>query len=410
MSSTLYNRAFDVELKHNFYVYTDAPLNNEFKVNRDMAIIPTRECEELMKRGRIRFVPTQKGFTTFYQAYVDGSNVQQPLVKLNDDSEFVFSMHMDVASIGLFLNVSALNVGSKVYGPGKFFMLNQKIETSTANPPQTLALTATLANSLRTSIFGYSFKPSQAWTGLADIIVKSESPTGTTVLTITGVPYNLITNTFSAEIDLSDQPKGFYVLTAYKTGSTNPLDELDSNDFYIDNDLVSKNTFGIIRLIYEDIDKLYLTTTGVTKFYTFSYTFGARSVKWRYYIIAENLDATFFTTWDLAVIKTGGPVFNASYHPPDGPFAQPYGQPDPTVPVNGARTVVLESVSAIALSEEARLGFDLYKRPVGGGADTRIISNLANASSLGVDSDNWGPAQTPIQTPVSGISEIYVVV
>ena len=67
MSSILFNKGFEVELIHNYYVYTGAPLNNEFSVNRNLAISPTKECEELMRRGRLRFVPTMKGFTMVYQ-------------------------------------------------------------------------------------------------------------------------------------------------------------------------------------------------------------------------------------------------------------------------------------------------------------------------------------------------------
>lgn len=401
MSSTLYNKAFEVELMHNFYVYPDAALNNAFKVNRDMRIVPTRECYELMKGGRMRFVPTMKGFTTFYQAYINPSNAQEPLVKLNDDSEFVFSLHMDVSAIDLFLNVSDLNVGSKTYSSGKFFMLEQKVETSTANPPQTLSLTATLANSLRSAVFTYAFKRSTAFTGNADIEVRSGSITGPVVQTITGVPRNIITDTYSAEINLSQQPKGFYVLRAFETGTSTVI---NSNDFYVDGDLAAQNTFGILKVIYEDIDKLYLTTTGSTKYYTFNYTFAVRSVKWRYYLVVENLDALFFNNNSLQIKDEsgGGVVFNASEPPPV--FTQPLGKPDPVIAVNGLRTVIFDSQSVIPFSEKPMKGINLYRQP----ADEKMISNLPNANPVGVDSDQYNPAQTPPLAPAANISEIYV--
>ncbi len=402
MSSTLFNKAFEVELMHNFYVYTDQPANNEFKVNRDIAIVPTKECNDLMKRGRMRFVPTMKGFTTFYQAYINPSNAQEPLVKLNDDSEFVFSLHMDVASIDLFLNVSNLNVGSKTYGAGKFFMLNAVID-STPVAPDTLPLTATLANSLRAPIFGYTFKRSTAYTGDADIKVRAGSITGPVVQTIVGIARNTITDTYSAEIDLSKQPKGFYVLEAYESGLPTVI---NSNDFYVDGDLVAQNTFGILRIVYEDIDQLYTTIGAPQDLFTFDYTFNVRSVKWRYYVVIENLDTNFFTANSLQIKDEsgGGIIFNASEPPPV--FSQQLGKPDPDIAINGLRTVIFDSQSDFPFKEKPIASINLFSQP----ANAKLLSNLPNANPVGTDSDQYRLGQSPPLTPLPNISEIYVYV
>jgi hypothetical protein len=406
MSSVIYNKAFEAELTHDYYVYTDAPLNNQFSVNRNIAIVPTKECEALMKRGRMRFVRTAKGFTLFYQAYIDGDGNQQPFVKLSDDTEFTFALYIDANAVGLFYNVSDLNAAPKTYSAEKLYMLSQTINDVTPPPPVTAALTPSLANSLRSPVFSYGFQPSPSYTGGADVVIFSGA---TEVLVIEGVAYNAVTKSYTAEVDLRAQPKGFYSLKAYKAGMAHiSANEINTNDFYVDGDLAGKNTFGIMTIKYATIDRLYDTTTLAASFTTFGYNFNARAVTWRYYIVAENLDETFFDSWDLTVVKTGGPVFNASYYPPDPPFTQPLAQPDATVPVRGLRTVVLQSASPIAFSEDPRKGFDLYKHPVAIGSDVRIVSNLPNASSVGVDSDQWSPAQTPPLPPVSGISEIYV--
>ncbi|HET6990056.1 MAG TPA: hypothetical protein VFJ43_01980, partial [Bacteroidia bacterium] len=188
MSSIIYNKAFEVDLSHNFYVYTDAPVDNEFKVNKQLEIIPTAESIDLMRSGRMRFVRTGQGFVVFYQVYKDSSGNEQPFVKVNDGSQFVFAMRFDKAFVDQFLNVTNLDTTfpTKTYSGGKFFMLNQKIVTGTTAPPQTLALTAKLANSLRPSIFSYTFKPSQAPMGLADVIVTFDD-TATDVLKITNI-------------------------------------------------------------------------------------------------------------------------------------------------------------------------------------------------------------------------------
>jgi hypothetical protein len=244
--------------------------------------------------------------------------------------------------------------------------------------------------------------------GLADVIVTFDD-TSTDVLKITNVPYNADTDTFSTQIDLSKEKKGFYTLKAYKAGSTNPLDELDSNDFYVDSNLVLQNVFGIIRVTYADasVSKLYGTTIAANKFYTFNYGFAARSVYWRYYIVAENLPAGYFTTYDLKVKDDTGPlIFFASY---PSPWTQPNGQPDPVIRINGLDTVILTSTTKISFSEKALLNINLYNHLKPAGADTKISDNLPNARVDGVDTDQYGAAQLP-PTITKDIAEIFVIV
>ncbi|HTF06232.1 MAG TPA: hypothetical protein VK826_19510 [Bacteroidia bacterium] len=402
MSSTIYNKAFEAELSHAFYVYTDAPLNNEFKVNKDITIVPTIECKELMRQGRIRFVPTLKGFTTFYQAYIDGNGNQQPLVKLPNGVEFTFAVFLDPAAISLFLNVTDLDIAPKTYSAGKFLMLEQTINDATPPPPVTSALTASLANSLRGSLFTYSFQSSvPLYTGDAEVVVSLGV---SDVLIIEGIPYNPITKGYSVEINLRDQPKGFYTLKAYDNTAT----EIDSNDFYVDADLAVNNAFGLIKIKYTTVDRLYDTTSDVTSFTAFQYEFDVREVLWRYYIVAANLDSAFFAAFDLKVIKVGGAyTFFASY--PGTPFSQANGKPDPAVAINGKATVILQSTAPIPYSEGAQLEFDLWKKAIIGGAETKMISNLPNPNAQGIDADQWGAAQTP-PTITPGISEIFVFV
>ena len=63
MSSTIYNKAFTVELSHDFYETV-----NRFRIHRFLEIVPTSQTAELLKRGRMRFVRTDSGLTVFYQA------------------------------------------------------------------------------------------------------------------------------------------------------------------------------------------------------------------------------------------------------------------------------------------------------------------------------------------------------
>ena len=58
MSATIYNKGFSVELSHGFYDYAGAAAGNEFKVNKDLELVPTAECAALLRNGRMRFVRT----------------------------------------------------------------------------------------------------------------------------------------------------------------------------------------------------------------------------------------------------------------------------------------------------------------------------------------------------------------
>ncbi|HEU4717469.1 MAG TPA: hypothetical protein VFU15_06540, partial [Bacteroidia bacterium] len=84
MSSTIFNKAFSLELSHDFYVVA-----SKYLVNKDLTFAPTKECSALMQKGRMRFVPTPKGAVVFYQSYIDGTDTVLPLVELADGSEFV---------------------------------------------------------------------------------------------------------------------------------------------------------------------------------------------------------------------------------------------------------------------------------------------------------------------------------
>jgi hypothetical protein len=395
MSATIYNKAFTVELSHNFYANTTLP-ENKFKVNGNLELVPTQECAELMKRGRMRFIRNGKGFILFYRAYVDATNTQKPLVKLNDGAEFVFAVRMPTDAMPLLTNVSNWDVNSKTYGADKLFMIESTVSNS-ANP-QTIPLTASLANMLRPAIFPYTFKPSGGYTGLADVVVYDNA---IEVYRVDDVPFNADTLTYSVEIDLSNQPKGFYTLTAFKANSTAPADIINTTDFYIDNNLSKQNTFGIIRIKYNTIDRLYDTTTAPANYKTFQYAFLARVAYWRYYIIPQNIDSAIY---DFAVIDSETIPYQFT---PTVPATDPqYGKPDTSITINGLHPIILKSTTQIPFSEKVLTSLSLYKKT--GINATEVIRGLSNARFTGVDSDRLGAAQ-PVPTITPDISEIFVI-
>ncbi|MDQ3112440.1 MAG: hypothetical protein M3R17_21365 [Bacteroidota bacterium] len=393
MSLTIYNKAFAVELSHDFYIYTSpsSPAGNEFKVNTDFEIFPTAETEALMQRGRMRFLRTLKGLFVFYKAYRNGSNVVEPLVKVDNGAEFVFGVRLKSNSVPQFTTITNLNLGSKTYSGEKIVILD-KTAGGVGNPLGQL-LDGSLANMLRPAVFTYAFKPNPASVLNADVVVKSGA---VVVFSATNVPYSASTNSYSLEINISQQPKGFYTITAYNTGT---LTQINSSDFYLDGDLLSQNVFGVISIKFDVAARLYDSSVNPNDFRTFNYPFVARSTKWRYYIVPKTIDTTSF---DLAVIDADG---NHTFTPVN-PATPPYGNPTTLMTINGVKPVIVESSAPIPFSEKTLPNLAVWKTD---GTASPVINGIANANINGVDSDQLGAAQLP-PTITSGISEIFVIV
>lgn len=412
MSSILYNKGFAVNLSHNFYDYALAPVDNKFKVNSDLEIIPTEECSALMKKGRMRYVRTGQGIILFYKAYIDDVPlvpVQKPLVKLQDKAEFVFIVKMAANAMPFLTNVSDWSIG-KTYTAGKLFMMEATVGNS--GNPEAVPLTASLADMVKPPSFNYTFKPGGAYTGLVDVVIYDNSLIPNEVYRVDDVPFNTVTQSYTVAIDLAGELKGFYKLNATEAVSGAPV---HSTDFYNDENLASQEVFGIIRIKYEEIDRLYDTTSVKNLFKTFQYQFVNRSAYWRYYIVAQNLDQAFINNFDLGVIDASNTyTFNASFSlnplPPHPlPWTRQNGRPDPLVRINGFPTFILKSTAKIPFSEKILLALNLKKYPLPGGPFGTFIDNMPNANAIGVDSDQYGAAQL-IPTITPDIAEIFVIV
>lgn len=376
----LYNKAFAVELSHDYYETA-----NLFKVNEAFDIAPTEECAGLMSSGRMRFIRTGKGFMVFYQAYVDGSNVEQPLVRLDDGAEFVFALYMKPQAMSLLMNVSDFNVNSQTYGIQKLFYLEGD---DSATPPASITLDDSLINMVRPPVFSYGFKSDTAYNGDADVIVYSGV---TEVLRVNNVPFNPDTQAYSLEIDISGSPKGYYTLVAYESAPT-PSSVIHSTDFYNDAILARQNVFGVIKITFADADNLYAADSANPDDYlTFDYLFANRSVKWRYYVAVKS-PSDYFSTGHILEIADSSATYTFSY------LGSPV-QPSP-YSLNGLNTVVFTSSAAIPFKETAITTFDLKQTVV---SPKTLIYSIQNAIPTGVDTNSAGTAGGPF-------AEIFIVI
>jgi hypothetical protein len=384
MSATLYNKAFTGDLSHDYFTTA-----NKSKVNASLEIAPTKECAELFKQGRMRYVRTPAGFTVFYQAYVDSvlnPPVQKPLVKLSGAVEFMFAVKMHSDAMPLMLNVTELNVNSQTYGPGKILLLDKSVSSPFGgSPPYVEDLDASLIDQLRPSVFTYTFLPDTP-TLVTDLTVNIyPEGSGTPILIITPVLVNPQTGLYSVEIDLSKKPKGLYTIKA-KDGVTVE----HTATVYVDSLLARENIFGLIRVKYTDADKLYETCTNKAKFCAFTYSFEARSVMWRYFVAVKSPSNYFTAGHKLEIVDS---LSTYTFDVLDGPF-----QPS-SYKLNGFNTVGFTSDAAIPFSETAIDRFSLNQITVD--AKT-LITPLQNAIPTGVDSNRANSGGGPF-------AEIFIV-
>lgn len=371
MSSTIYNKAFELRLSHEFF--TDA---NRFNVNKQLELFATSATNDLVKSGRMRMVRTGAGLDVFYQAYLDSVPaipVIKPLIELTGNLEFVFALIIKPTDTS-FLNTTNLDQGG-VYKSGKIFFLDGIIPPGSPPPattPISLTLSDSLIDQLRPAVFTYTFLPNTV--GLtADLEVKVyPEGSSTAVVTVNPVLVNPSTGVYSVQIDLSNQPIGIYTLEA-KNGAT--LEH--SADLYIDTELARQNVFGIIRLTYTDPDYFY---QGMPD--TISYEFEARDVKWRYYVAIKSVPAGFFTNHTLSIIDSDS---IHTFVPLNGG-----GVPNGTVKINGADTVIFTSSAPITFSETAIDSFDLIQNNPAIPLIKPLMSSLSNAAVTGVDSNQVG--------------------
>lgn len=373
MSSTIYNKAFALQLSHLFYT-----VEHRFNVNQQLDLFTTVATADLIRKGRMRMVRTGAGADVFFQSYLDAAPavpVVKPLVELTGPLEFVFALKIKPSDVQ-FLNTTDLDQGGS-YSSGNVFLLDGTMPAAAPPAPTApvdLALTASLLDRLLPSVCTYSFLPVNAGTTV-NLIVDVYTETGVTpVLTINPVTVDPATGIYSVQLDLSAQPNGVYRIEA-KDGITIE----HSATVYIDTQLARENIFGLIRLKYPDADYFY---NGLPDRVT--YEFEAREIKWRYYVAIKSVPANFFATHSLEILDDNLP------DPPVYTFTGlDGGIPSGTVTINGQPTVIITSDQDIPFSETAIDRF--YLRQVNPGPVYKtLMVELPNAATNGVDSNQVG--------------------
>ena len=376
MSAIIYNKAFELELSHDFY-----DVANKFNMLRYFDIVPSATTSELMKRGRMKFVRTPKGLTVLYQAYLDTAPaipVIRPLVELTGVLEFTFLFRIKEAQ-NFVQNVSDFNLYSgltvtKAYGAGMKYLLD--------GTPTNLTLDPSLIDQARPKIFTYTFRgreivfPFNTYSGLVDITVKDEQLN--TVFTFSNVASDPATGVYTLPLDFTNESNGIYFIEAVKDGTS---DVVNKAEIYVDNTLSREEFFSIVRLKYSNASALYNGTE------TYSYSIPNRKVRWRYFISVKEVDPTTF--WNTEHLELDDTL--AAYTFASTPAA-PVGKPHPTFEVNGMETVVFTSITGgpftdgrIPFTESAIRSFRLRQL---GTVTKTLIDGLPNGATTGTDSNS----------------------
>lgn len=375
MSSTIYNKAFELELSHLFYTAA-----HKFNVNKQLDLFATSATADLVKKGRMRMVRTGAGLNMFYQAYQDlipAIPLIKPLIEITGELEFVFALAIKPSDTS-FLNTTDLDQGG-TYSSGKIFFLDGTMPVGPTIPPPAnpanLPLTASLLDQLRPSVFTYTFLPNTQGL-LADLEVKVyPEGSATPVVTVNPVLADPATGVYSVQIDLNAHPVGIYTLEA-KNGAT--LEH--SSELYIDTELSRQNIFGIVRFTYPNTEYFYKGLPDLVH-----YEFVAREIQWRYYIAIKSVPLNFFNNHTLQIVDTNDPS------PPFYTFSplNGGGVPNGTVQINGHPTVIITSDDPIPFSETAITRFNLLQNNPVNPVKT-LMTSLANAATNGVDSNQVG--------------------
>lgn len=350
MSSITFKPALTTELKHNFY-----PTEELYAVNSSLEIEPAASTQEVLRGAGMLYRRTPKGFSVYYKTIFDNTvNADRAVVEI-PDTDLTFVMRLDAADKATFMNCTKLYLGTdpsnitKAYSPEKLVYIYR--DTSDV-------LTYDLVDFLRPDLFTFDFKLAGSASAGVTLTHESGSPS---VTQAGALPQNGV---YSLQFDLRQAKKGKYTMVA--TGNNAATLTVT---FYVDNELFGTDVFGIVKVPFRS--NVYAPVSAAVPAY--SYTFEARKVKWRYFVVVRSANGLNGNT--LTVTDTGG----------NYTFVQNGASPHATIKINGYDTVVFTSTGAfIPFTRDAYRSIKLMN-----GVDP-LMADLPNPKKNGVDSDRYG--------------------
>lgn len=371
----IYARLFEVSVLHDYF---REGIAKEFK------LIPTRETQETLRKGRMLWRETPQGIVVLYRAEDD---LTSPEVALTPPVDFCFFFQS--TNSPQFFTVTELKKGTRTYQSGDFLAFQNLPANASIDPdnPEKIGLDIWDGTRPKTFITRVNLNPIPAKVIFqVKDIADTKIPSGQD---INGdpLPLNLELTPddkgeFLLSLDLKGKPEGNYTLTL-----RNEADTLDlwKKEYFLTQDPEVKSALGVMKISYRPApDHLY----SGREYYAID--FKRKATTWTYIIVSQNKKVELGTA-QLSILDKG--------NPPDTPYStynfQQIGTaPNADVKVNNAETVIFKSQLPIPFFENPKLNLELRRKP----GNRVLFGHLPNPSRTGAIKIS----------PGEEISEIYV--
>lgn len=371
MVSINYTRLFNLWLGHSYY--GDGKAYN-------LHLRPTGQTLKKLRGAAMLFKTIPGGCVILYRAQQDETT---PFVNLPRDQKFTFILtsqnkaefqnitHLDISPDNRFSSTSIL-----------YFSNNpDAASTDSKNPEE---ITHSLISAVKNSLFTYPFTLENP---PAEVLLRVTDSNGDPVspgndIAGTPLPETLTLQqsddgSYSRQIDLRQKPTGLYTFSVRTISDDSTLRE---EQFYVDDDLVSRDLLGIVDIIYAtDSDHLF----GDTEEYKL--TFSRKETIWTYFIVNKNGNVVF-DDHDLVINDHGSSGYSAVQFNRDG------DEPHADIKINGYDTVVFKSNAPIPFKNLPKSDVQLIRNP----GSNVLIKNLPNPSYNGTVKEANGNLESEI--------------
>jgi len=326
MTGLSYNRLFNAQVVHDFYVDNIS--------RKDLAFAPTGSTSMVMKNNNMIFRNDESGFRVLYKA----DETDAPFIDF-ENVRLVFAVQLK--NIPGFLNFTKL----AGYKPGKILYF-----TNIASPATSM-INYSLLDYLRPVTFTYTF-PQNAVSALDFGHIRISNEEGADVTPASPPnpdPDALVPNAslgLSYPVDLRGMPKGVYKFETWTTLAPAPV---ETKYIYIDDELVGTGVFGIVDIkVIDAADSSFPGTATPPPpsddYRLYQLKFERRETQWKYIVVFKSASVN--------------PVHPAIFIEDDSdPDQDPYGHLEFTtqmdaVTVNGFdATIITSNSSAIPYFE-----------------------------------------------------------
>lgn len=371
----IYSRLLEVSVLHDYF---------RNGIARDIKLIPTRETQEKLKRGRMLWRETPQGIVLLYRAEDDLST---PEVALSPPIDLCFFFQSSNPTE--FFTVTELKKGSRSYQAGDILAFQNIPANASSDPLNPEKLAVEIWDGARPKTFSERVKlnpiPSKVILQVRDAAGNKIAPG----LDDNGNPLPLDlplspddTGAFLLKLDLKGKAEGNYSFVLRNEADTQ---DLWTRTYFLTQDSEVNKSLGILSLGYRASPaRLY----GDREY--FAIDLKRKATKWTYIIVSQN-NKVDLAAAQLSILDKG--------NPPGSPYAtytfqQQGAAPHADIRINNAETVIFKSQVPIPFFENPKLNLELRRKP----GNRVLFGHLPNPSRSGAVK----------VSPGEEISEIYV--